>query len=188
MDLTRSFPFRFTISIAALYLPLIIFFVFAFIDSKNAHAEDDYLYLSQQNIINNYEYNYVDDSNFIQSQEELVVDDKVTVQLLNKITARVSKIEISKGETKAFGNLAIKLIACWKSPPTEKPENAALIKISEFKPSHFQQENFLVTNLSEDELQKLFLGWMFSSSPALSSLEHPVYDLTVIKCDIEESI
>ena len=28
----------------------------------------------------------------------------------------------------------------------------------------------------------LFSGWMFASSPALSALEHPVYDVWVIDC------
>ena len=29
---------------------------------------------------------------------------------------------------------------------------------------------------------RLFTGWMFASSPALSALEHPVYDVWVIDC------
>ena len=28
----------------------------------------------------------------------------------------------------------------------------------------------------------LFTGWMFASSPALSAVEHPVYDVWVIDC------
>jgi hypothetical protein len=28
----------------------------------------------------------------------------------------------------------------------------------------------------------LFVGWMFASSPAVSALEHPVYDVWVIEC------
>ena len=30
---------------------------------------------------------------------------------------------------------------------------------------------------------ELFKGWMFSSNPALSSMEHPVYDIWVIGCE-----
>ena len=29
----------------------------------------------------------------------------------------------------------------------------------------------------------LFEGWMFASSPALSGLEHAVYDLTMLSCN-----
>ena len=28
----------------------------------------------------------------------------------------------------------------------------------------------------------VFAGWMFASSPALSALEHPVYDVWVVDC------
>ncbi|MBU3655480.1 MAG: DUF2155 domain-containing protein, partial [Alphaproteobacteria bacterium] len=28
----------------------------------------------------------------------------------------------------------------------------------------------------------LFSGWMFASSPAVSALEHPVYDIVVLDC------
>jgi len=29
---------------------------------------------------------------------------------------------------------------------------------------------------------QVFSGWMFASSPGLSALEHPVYDVWVIEC------
>ena len=31
-----------------------------------------------------------------------------------------------------------------------------------------------------------FSGWMFASSPALSAMEHPVYDLWVLDCDNQD--
>jgi hypothetical protein len=31
--------------------------------------------------------------------------------------------------------------------------------------------------------REVFTGWMFASSPALSALEHPVYDIWVVGCD-----
>ncbi|MFT5180431.1 MAG: hypothetical protein ACI8S3_000304, partial [Alphaproteobacteria bacterium] len=33
-----------------------------------------------------------------------------------------------------------------------------------------------------NELVPLFSGWMFASSPALSALEHAVYDVWVVDC------
>jgi hypothetical protein len=42
--------------------------------------------------------------------------------------------------------------------------------------------------LQIDEIQRgedpkrLFSGWMFASSPALSALEHPVYDVWAVDC------
>ena len=29
---------------------------------------------------------------------------------------------------------------------------------------------------------EIFSGWMFASSPALSALDHPVYDIWVLEC------
>ena len=50
-------------------------------------------------------------------------------------------------------------------------------------------EGASVTNLEIDEelpgkggRQQFFAGWMFASSPALSALEHSVYDVWVIDC------
>jgi len=31
--------------------------------------------------------------------------------------------------------------------------------------------------------QSVFRGWMFASSPALSAMEHPVYDIRVLDCE-----
>jgi hypothetical protein len=94
--------------------------------------------------------------------------DTVTLQFLNKVTARVSSLDISQGSTGTFGNLEIMLQRCWKSPPQQDPENKALLKISERVPG--------------EDIKQIFNGWMFSSTPALSALEHPVYDVTVIAC------
>ena len=34
----------------------------------------------------------------------------------------------------------------------------------------------------ESSSNQIFNGWMFASSPALSALEHPVYDVWVLDC------
>ena len=66
--------------------------------------------------------------------------------------------------------------ACYKRPPEETPETAAFLIIYDEKP--------------DEPPQKYFSGWMFASSPALSALEHPVYDLWVLNCrmDLSKSI
>jgi hypothetical protein len=72
------------------------------------------------------------------------------------------------GGTVNFGALQITARACDKHPPEETPESAAFLEVVEVKP---------------DEKPVLrFSGWMFASSPALSALEHPVYDLVVLDC------
>jgi len=90
------------------------------------------------------------------------------LQGLNKVTARVSEMSLEVGEVKKFSNIEVALEKCWHSPPEEKPENKALLKIWEQVPG-------------EDKKQ-IFHGWMFSSTPAISALEHPVYDVTLLSC------
>lgn len=94
----------------------------------------------------------------------------VKIQGINKITARVSSFDIIQNNKTNFGNLEIQLVKCWKSPPEQEPENKALVKIWEQIPGEDKKE--------------IFFGWMFSSSPALSALEHPVYDVVIKECSI----
>ncbi len=90
------------------------------------------------------------------------------LQGLDKITARISTINVAVGQTVAFGSLQITVKACDKHPPEETPESAAFLQVVEQKPGEAP-----VTRFS---------GWMFASSPALSAMEHPVYDLWVLDC------
>ena len=67
-----------------------------------------------------------------------------------------------------FGTLAIRVRDCEKSPPEDTPESAAFVEIDETRPGETRN--------------RVFSGWMFASSPALSALEHPVYDVTLLDC------
>ena len=102
--------------------------------------------------------------------DNVVINKNAVAELrgLNKITARTSEVRVKSGAVSSFGNLEITLHDCRKSLPSEKPEAKALLEI---------WENKLPTGK-----EKIFLGWMFMSSPSLSTLEHPVYDITVQGC------
>lgn len=90
------------------------------------------------------------------------------VQSLDKVTARTSTFDIAVGDTRQFGNLRITLRACKENPPIEAPESAAFLEVVETKP--------------DSNAEQVFSGWMFASSPALSAMEHPIYDLWVLSC------
>ena len=90
------------------------------------------------------------------------------LQGLDKITARVSTIEAPIGMPVYFGALEITVNACDKRPPEEPPESTAFLEVVERKVN--------------EEPHVLFSGWMFASSPAVSALEHPVYDIWVLDC------
>ncbi len=90
------------------------------------------------------------------------------LQGLDKVTARVSTIEAPLNRLVPFGTLEIIVRSCHKTPPEEPPESAAFIEIRDVKPG--------------EAAVFLFGGWMFASSPGLSALEHPVYDVWVLDC------
>ncbi|MBM3531935.1 MAG: DUF2155 domain-containing protein [Alphaproteobacteria bacterium] len=90
------------------------------------------------------------------------------LQGLDKVTARVSTLPVEIDRPVRFGTLEIAMRACHKRPPEEPPENAAFLEIRELR-------------LGEQP-RLLFSGWMFSSSPALNPLQHPVYDVWVLDC------
>ena len=94
----------------------------------------------------------------------------VLLQALDKVTARVTVLEVAVGETRRFGTIEVTARTCLETPPTEPPESAAFLEIREPKA------------VGEGELEDVFVGWMFASSPGLSALEHPVYDVWVIDC------
>lgn len=94
--------------------------------------------------------------------------ENVVLRAMDKITARVSTVTVPVGDTVVFGSLQITARACDKRPPEETPEASAFLEIVEEKPGETPQQRFN--------------GWMFASSPALSALEHPVYDIWVLDC------
>ena len=94
--------------------------------------------------------------------------DTAVLQGLDKVTARVVTIEAPVGEPVRFGALEIVARACKKRRPEDQPESAAFLDIWELRPG--------------EPAAGLFRGWMFASSPALSAMEHPVYDIWVLDC------
>lgn len=92
------------------------------------------------------------------------------LQGLDKVTARVRQFDAPIGKEVAFGTLKITARTCRKNPPEETPEQAAFLEIVDARPQR--------------EAEKVFSGWMFASSPGISALEHPVYDVWVVDCKL----
>jgi hypothetical protein len=90
------------------------------------------------------------------------------LQGLDKITARISTFEVAVDATVRFGTIDITVRACFRTPPTEPPESIAFLEI--------------VDHRASGATVGAFSGWMFASSPALSAMEHPVYDVWVVDC------
>lgn len=90
------------------------------------------------------------------------------MQAMDKITGRVSVIEVPvNGEVK-FGSFSIVVRTCKKTPPEETPENYAFVDVADTG--------------KDGKPYNIFKGWMMSSSPALNAVEHPIYDVWLLQC------
>ena len=89
---------------------------------------------------------------------------------LDKITARIEKLELNLNDEQVLGSLIIVLKSCQNRPPDYLPESAAYVEIYDKLNKNYEDETLI------------FSGWMFSSSPAISALEHPIYDIFLISC------
>lgn len=84
---------------------------------------------------------------------------------LDTIASRAVDIDVNVGDTVEFGRLEIKAEAC--RVPRDDPEADA----------------YAFLQIRDDrEKAPRFSGWMFASSPALSALDHPRYDVWVVSC------
>lgn len=93
----------------------------------------------------------------------------VILQGLDKETARIQTFGGKVGSVVTFRTLQIVIRRCQKTPPQMKPEKAAFLQIYDVNP--------------ESKKKKMvFSGWMFASSPALSAMDHPTYDIWLKDC------
>lgn len=87
---------------------------------------------------------------------------------LDKVTARISRLEIKLNETVKFGSLKVTPRLCYSRPPDQPPKTDTFVEVQELQ-------------LDGTE-KKLFSGWMFAQSPGLNAVEHPVYDVWLTEC------
>ncbi|MGN1062971.1 MAG: DUF2155 domain-containing protein [Alphaproteobacteria bacterium] len=97
-----------------------------------------------------------------------IATSKVILRGVDKITGRVSTMQAAVGDDISFGDLHIVVSRCYTHPPEETPEDSAYLTITQTK--------------QDGVVAEVFNGWMFSSNPALSAMEHPVYDVWVLSC------
>ena len=87
---------------------------------------------------------------------------------LDKVSARISHLEVPLNSTVEFGALLITARTCFTRPPTEPPHTTAFVEVEEVK--------------LNDTKKPLFAGWMFAESPGIHGVEHPVFDVWLTSC------
>ena len=89
------------------------------------------------------------------------------LNLLDKTTNKVTQKIINVDSVIDWDSLNIQIYACYSTPPEEIPEDYVLLEIKD--------------TLSKKK-EYIYRGWMISSSPDVTPLEHPIYDLWLIDC------
>lgn len=84
---------------------------------------------------------------------------------LDKMTGLPADIVASVGEQVQWERIEITVQSCRTTAPDEKPDAFAWMSLRDIRRD-----------------QPDFEGWMIASSPALSAMDHPRYDIWVARC------
>lgn len=87
---------------------------------------------------------------------------------LDKITGRIITFDVYIDETVQFGALRVTPRVCYTRPETEAAQTDAFIEVDEIT--------------LDNQIKRIFSGWMFAASPGLNAVEHPVYDVWLNDC------
>jgi len=92
---------------------------------------------------------------------------------LDKITGHARDYNVTVGRSARIGSLEVIARACTKSAPEETPEVRIYVEVFDTPP---------VREGEEAERREIFHGWLFASSPGLSAVDHPTYDIWAVDC------
>jgi hypothetical protein len=91
--------------------------------------------------------------------------DRLMLRGLDTLNGSTQDLDLAVGATIRYGHLEVTAEAC-RVPQNDPDGDAyAFLRIRDIR-----------------ESQARFAGWMFASSPALSALDHPRYDVWVLSC------
>ena len=93
-------------------------------------------------------------------------------KLLDKISNKLYKKIILVDSFDKIETLNIEVYACFTEPPDEVSEDYVLVNV---------KDNF------KDKSESIYKGWMISSSPEVTPLEHPIYDLWLLGCSNDKT-
>ena len=95
------------------------------------------------------------------------------LQALDKVTAGTLRFAAPVGQRIRYKNLVFTVKACETSGLDGPAPRASAYVVIESEP---------LATLGRVPAKRVFRGWMFSDSPSLNPLQHPVYDAWLIAC------
>ncbi|WP_413868913.1 DUF2155 domain-containing protein [Albidovulum sp.] len=100
--------------------------------------------------------------------EEVASAPGAVLRALDRVSGETTDLELARGATARFGRLDVTLSDC-RYPVADPSANA--------------YAHLVITDAEAGTVT--FDGWMVASSPALSALDDPRYDVWVIRCRSE---
>lgn len=89
----------------------------------------------------------------------------VTLRTLDKLTGKVEDVQIANRQTATVGRITITANECRYPNGNVAGEAYAYLVVQEVAVQ-----------------EPVFAGWMIASSPALNPMDHPRYDVWVLRC------
>ncbi len=117
-----------------------------------------------------------------------LVGTNVLLYGLNRLTGKSLTFRLNVGQTLNYENLSVSLSTCYRSAPSEPDESWAYVDVIDKGAPPIQQIAVLAQR-DRSKLKELVgpkkirKGWMIASSPNVTAIDHPIYDLTLISCD-----
>jgi hypothetical protein len=102
--------------------------------------------------------------------QDFAASDGASLRFLDKLTSETGDVTLSRGQAAKFGRLVVRLDEC--RYPADNPSSDSEAHL---------------TIVEETTQSQLFSGWMLASSPALSALDHPRYDVWLLSCILPEA-
>jgi len=98
---------------------------------------------------------------------------RAVVRGLDKVTGHARDYTLPIGRAARIGSLEVIARACSKNAPEDQPEVRIYVEVFDHPPAREGEEA---------ERSEVFHGWLFASSPGLSALDHPTWDIWAIDC------
>ena len=105
----------------------------------------------------------------VNSETNIYNEKFAEILVLDKVSSKTTKLNLTIGEELFFQNLNINILKCQNSKFDDDPEVTAFLQVIDLK------------NKDKDKVF-IFNDWTFASSPSIRPFDHPVYDIWLKKC------
>jgi len=100
------------------------------------------------------------------SAQQAVNGTQADLRVLDKVTGLVSDVSMPVGTAQEIGLLNLSLQEC-RAPRANPNGDAYALLVIKYR----------------NEAEPVFQGWMIASAPALNAMDHPRYDVWVLRCN-----